>query len=311
MKNIIKIVIYLSLTASIIYANNNARFAGSYLRMGLGARAISLGNTGVADNPGGYSMYYNPATLGIMDERVLSLSYNFLSLDRHIQFVGLSFKVPPGAGFSIGWLESGTDKLYSYNSIGEETGEINQAAHAFYFSFGRKFFSRFSVGISIKVLLEHINDGTDDFDYESKGVGADFGLYYKMYKNLTIGATLRDVGSKLKANTDKLFERGGTTIDRFPRLFLFGIQYKTPISWLRILYDIEVSNKKHFANHIGFEAYHGRNLGIRLGLNESNFVAGTGLDFKLYKFTSHLDYAFVPSIIDEGSSHIFSWQIFF
>ncbi len=295
----------------VVQANNNARFAGSYLRMGLGARSIALGNTGVADRPNGYSAYYNPAALGMLEERALSLSYDFLSLDRHIHFVGISIKVPPGAGFSIGWLKSGTDELYSYNSIGEETGEINQAAHAVYFSFGRQFTSKFSVGISIKLLMEYINDGTDEFDYKSNGVGADFGLYYRLTETLNLAATLRDVGSKLKANTDKLFERGGTTIDRFPRRFLLGVNYTTPYPWLRVMYDFEVSDKEHVNSHLGVEAFHGRNLAVRLGLNETSLVAGTGIDFTLYKYVSHLDYAFVPSVVDEGSSHVFSWQIFF
>jgi hypothetical protein len=311
MRTVLIILWSLLIFSVTILANNNARFAGSYTRMGLGARSIALGNTGVADGPNGYSMYYNPAVLGMIEERALSLSYRFLSLDRHIQFVGIAIKVPPGAGFSIGWLESGTDELYSYNSIGEETGEINQAAHAIYFSFGRQFSKKFSVGISIKLLLEYINDGTDDFDYSSQGVGADFGVFYQVMENLGMAMTLRDVGSKLKANTDKLFERGGTTIDRFPRRFLFGLNYRTPYPWLRVLYDFEFSNKEHVGNHIGLEASHGRNLALRLGLNESSFVAGTGLDFRLYRFTSHLDYAFVPSIVDEGSSHVFSWQVFF
>lgn len=311
MKRTSVVMLFLAFLCTVAFSNNNARFAGSYTRMGLGARSIALGNTGVADSPNGYSTYYNPAVLGMVEERTLSLSYSFLSLDRHIQFVGLSMKVPPGAGFSIGWLESGTDELYSYNSIGEQTGEINQAAHAIFFSFGRQFTSRFSVGVSIKLLMEYINDGTDEFDYNSRGVGADFGAYYQASENLGLAVTLRDVGSKLKANTDKLFERGGTTIDRFPRRFLFGVNYRTPYPWLRILYDFEISNKEHLASHIGVEALHGRNLALRFGLNERNFVAGTGIDFTLYRFISHLDYAFLPSMVDEGSSHVFSWQIYF
>jgi len=311
MNKTIKSILLIILVTGCALANNNARFAGSYLRMGLGARAISLGNAGVAENPGGFSMFYNPAALGFLEERAFSLSYDFRSLDRHVMFAGLSVKVPPGAGFAIGWVKSGTGELNSYNSIGEETGGIDQAAHAFYFSFGRKFFSRLSVGISIKLLRESITDGTAEFDYKSEGVGADFGVHYQLHNDLILGAVLRDVGSKFKANTDKIFERGGTTIDRFPRIILLGTRYQTPYPWLRVFYDFEMSNKKHYDSHLGLEAIHGRNLGLRIGLNGTNFVAGSGMDFKLYKFTAHLDYAFVPSIVDEGSSHVFSWQIFF
>lgn len=306
-----KVFYILILLQGLLYSSENARFAGSYTRLGLGARAIAMGNTGVAAPARAYSSFYNPALSGRMQEKVFSTSYNFLSQDRHIYFLGFSMKVPPGAGLSLGWLASGTGDLRSYNSIGEDTGEINQSAHAIYGSFARHFSDKLSVGITLKVLLEYINDGTDDFDYEANGVGGDFGVFYQATNELSIGAVYKDIGSKLKANTEKIFERGGTTIDDFPRLFRIGAFYTTPLEWLNVAYDYEYSSKGQKDHHFGIEALHGRNLALRFGLNGSQFVAGTGFDFKLYKFISYLDYAFISSVEDEGSSHLFSWEIYF
>jgi hypothetical protein len=292
-------------------ASENGGYAGSYLRMGLGAKSIAMGNTGVAVPTSAYSAYYNPAAFGLIEDPLAGLSYSFMSLDRHIGYISFSMKVPPGAGFSVGWIESGVGDLNSYNSIGEKTGDINHSANAVYFSFGRRFGERISVGVSVKILFESINDGTDEFDYGSNGVGFDIGALYRVIEDLWIGAQVKDINSKLKANTEDLFERGGTTIDKFPLTGKIGAYYTTPLRWLNLAYDFEWSDKGLKKHHLGVEAIHGKNLALRLGVNGDDLVFGSGIDFKILEIVSFLDYAFVPSVVDEGVSHIFSWQIRF
>ncbi|MCK5032113.1 MAG: hypothetical protein KAS18_00735, partial [Calditrichia bacterium] len=146
------------------FAEGNGGYAGAYLRMGLGARSIAMGNTGIADDPTAYSAFYNPAIFGFMQDKKFGLSHSFLSLDRHVNYISYSMHVPPAAGFSIGWMETGVGDLKSYNSIGLETGDINQTANAVFFSFGRAFSDKLAVGVTIKILWEFINDGTDEFD---------------------------------------------------------------------------------------------------------------------------------------------------
>jgi len=308
-KNFLIIILLISLTS--VYAGGNGGYAGAHLRMGLGAKSIALGNTGVAAPANAYSTFYNPAAVGNMEGRQVGLSYSFLSLDRHVSYLSFSMKVPPGAGFTLGWIESGVGDLYSYNSIGENTGEINHSANTIYFSFGRTFSENFSLGVSIKILFESINDGTDQFDYNSKGVGFDFGLQYKILPQLTLGYQLRDINSKLEANTEKIFERGGTTVDRFPVIHKIGLYYQAPLPWLRVYYDYERSNKSADKHHIGVEALQGENLALRAGLNDGILTFGAGMDFQFMGTRSFLDYAFLSSVVDEGSSHIFSWQIGF
>ena len=294
-----------------VFSNDNARLAGSYLRMGLGARAISLGNTGVASPVTAYTVYYNPAALGEIEARLGGLSYSFLSLDRRQGYISLAVKVPPAAGLSIGWIESGVGDLKSYNSIGQETGEINHSANAIYFAFGRSIVDRLYIGVAVKLLFEYINDGTDEFDYTANGLGFDLGILYEVNNDLRVGYQLRDLKSQLKANTDQIFERGGTTIDPFPILNKIGAYYRTPLSWLRAAYDLEWSNQSEVKHHVGLEAVHGRNLALRLGYNGDVMTFGAGMDFNILTIESFLDYAFLPSYVDEGSSHIFSWQLAF
>ena len=293
------------------FAESNAGFAGSFLRMGLGARSLALGNTGVAAPVNAYSAFYNPAALAEMDGRLFGSSYSFLSLDRSFSFVSLSIKIPPQAGASVGWIRTSVGDLKSYNSSGLQTGDINQSANAIYFSFGRPILYNLHIGVSIKILFESINDGTDAFDYSSNGVGFDFGLLYRYTENLSFGYLIRDINSKLKANTDKLFEFGGTTIDEFPLIHKLGVYYLTDFHGIRAIYEFERSDKGDTRHHVGFETVHGENLALRLGFNDGQVVFGGGIDFTVLNTVSYLDYAFLPSVVDEGSSHVFSWQFVF
>jgi hypothetical protein len=300
------------------FAGENGGYAGSHLRIGLGARGIALGNSVIAANPDGYSVYYNPAAAGYMEGKAVSLSYSFMSLDRVFNYIGFSMKLPPEAGLSIGLINSGFRNIDSYTSIGVMGDEVNHNANLAFLNFSRKFGAALSLGLTIKYNWEYINDGSSEFDYSSQGIGWDFGILFKLNSDITFAAALRDVGSKFKANTSDLFNFGGTTIDKFPILYNMGGKYTTPLQWLDIFYTYQISAKKAQKHFIGAEAkYHmgkslnDKNLALRLGFDNGRFTAGTGMAFNMLSSNSRLDYAFASSVVDEGSSHIFSWQFYF
>ena len=305
---------------SFSFAGENGGYAGSFLRMGLGAPSIAQGNATIAAVPHAYSFYYNPASIAFLDRKVASLSYSFLPLDRRFNYVGFAMALPPAAGLSLGWINAGDADFPAYNTLGEEYEQNRHSINAFYFSFARKFGDKIAIGLSVKYIWESMNDGGATYDYSSSGVGWDFGVYYKPLDALTLAAVVQDIGSKLKANTTEIFERGGTTTDFFPVLYRFGARYETFWKWLIINYTFETSSKLQNKHFIGLESRYvigdsdkdnGRFLALRAGMNNGTFTAGAGMGFKLFSIISHLDYAFVPSIIDEGSSHIFSWQFYF
>ena len=312
-----KILICILLFSGLLFANNNSQYAGSFTRLGLGSRSLAMGNTGVASPGYGYSFYYNPALAGLHDKRIFSNSYTFLSQGRHAYFLGFSTKIPPGAGFSLAWLKTGTDDFANYNSIGNKEGVVSHSAHAIYGSFSRQFGDKLSIGITLKGLLEYIS--SPDFNYESSGVGADIGVFYQVNDNVLLGAVYKDIGSNLKANTQDIFEFGGTTVDHFPKLFRIGAFYKTPVKGLNAAYDFELSSKEEYTNHFGLEAVHERNISARLGLmdfkgensRKIQFFAGAGINFNLYNYVTHLDYTFISSKETEGSSHLYSFEIYF
>ena len=118
-KTISTIVMIILITGSAL-ANNNARFAGSYLRMGLGARAISLGNTGVAENPDGFTMFYNPAALGFLEEKAFS---DGDLKKKHKELIALGISIVINCESCMEWhvheaLKSGATKKEILETIG-------------------------------------------------------------------------------------------------------------------------------------------------------------------------------------------------
>ncbi|MEL6820965.1 MAG: hypothetical protein AAFP70_04320, partial [Calditrichota bacterium] len=120
MKRLLCSVLILS---SLVFAEGNGGFAGSFLRIGLGARGIAMGNAQVASADYGYGVYYNPGALPMLKDRQFSASFSSMSLDRKFNYVGLALPLKPFGGFNIGWINSGVNDLRAYNSVGQDGGE--------------------------------------------------------------------------------------------------------------------------------------------------------------------------------------------
>lgn len=292
---------------SMALAEGNGGYAGSFLRIGLGARGIAMGNAQVADSQGGFGFYYNPAGLPYLKNFSANFSYSFLSLDRRFYYAGISSPIKPQAGFSLGWIYSGVGDIQGYNSRGEQTGEIQNGLHAVYFSFGAIMIpNRLSVGVNAKYLLEKISD--ESFDYTGKGFGADLGVMLRVNPSLMLGYELKDVNAKLKSNTDKIYERGMSLENKFPLTSRIGAYYITPLKWARLAYDFEWSDAGSEKNHVGAE-FVIPGAAIQVGYDNNHLTFGGGLQIATPMGTRmYLNYAFVNSVADEGVSHVFSWQ---
>ena len=302
-------------------AAGNGGYAGAYLRIGLGAPALGMGNIGVALPADGFGTYYNPAAMPWLPAKTVSLSYSFMSLDRRFNYIGFTLPLPPAGGFSAGWIYSGVDNIRAYNSRGEDVGKINHGLHAFYFSFGMKLGGLLNpgarlpfihpdfiaIGVTLKFLLENINDAAE-FDYSAKGVGLDIGILMKPTEWLNVGYQIKDLRSALKSNTNNIFERGSTLDNAFPVSQRVGLFTRTPLPWLQLGYDFEWSTAGDKKHHVGV-AVGTPAARLRAGYDANRLTFGAGLNLKFFK-KHHiiLDYAFVDDVFGEGVSHVFSWQ---
>lgn len=305
-------------------AEDSGGFAGSFLRVGLGARALGMGNAQVATADHGYGSFYNPAALPNLTERHLAFSYSDMSLDRRHNFIGFAMPLQPLAGVSAGWINSGVGDLRAYNSVGQDVGEISHGLNALYFSFGVSPIALaqadkalkglptdlITIGLSVKFVWEDISDN-EDYEYDGSGVGADLGVLIRPHRRLTFGYQLKDVNARLESNTNDLFDRGSQLDNAFPLTQKVGAFFHTPLDWLSAAYDFEWNDAGREEHHMGVEMVSPWAIG-RLGLDDGRVTVGGGIDFRAYRrLNMVLDYAFVDDVVDEGISHVFSWQMRF
>lgn len=322
-KLILALITTLSISTAVL-AEGNGGFAGSFLRVGLGARALAMGNAQVANSHNGYGGYYNPAGLPYLPKFTFAISYSAMSLDRRFNYIGVATPLKPYAGVSAGWIYSGVGDIRAYDSRGVDVGSIDHGLHAIYFSFGIKIISMLqqseqlksipsdliTIGLSMKYLRESLDDN-EDFNYSGKGFGVDLGLLVKPHKKFAIGYQLKDLNSKLESNTNNIFERGSTLENKFPVTQKAGLFYQTPLDWASVVYDFEWSNAGEEKHHFGAELTSKIASG-RFGYDNDHLTLGGGLEFHMYKRVYiTLDYAFLDDVEDEGISHVFSWQFLF
>ncbi len=307
-----------------MFAEGSGGFSGAFLRIGAGARGQAMGNAQVAAPPDGFGAYYNPAALPALDHPRAAISYSNMSLDRRFNIVGFALPLPPIAGASLTWISSGVDNFRAYNSIGQDVGEVNHGLNAIALSFGVKLIALaqadgnlknlpsnlINLGLTVKFLNEGLDDN-QEFNYSGSGLGFDFGLLLRVHQKLSIGYQLKDVNASLASNTNDLFTRGSDLENAFPLTQKVGAYYRLPVKGLAAAYDFEWNDKGEEKHHFGVEIQ-GPGVAGRAGYDHDRLTFGGGLQFQAFKkLNVTLDYAFLDDLIDEGASHVFSWQFLF
>jgi len=215
------------------YMNSNAQsgsYAGSFARMGFGARGYSMGNAMVSDIFGDVSGYYNPSLACFQEDGYLNIGYTAMTLDRRMNFVSFAkkFKMPKndkgGAGISLSWINSGVSNIDGRDNDGKELGDLSTFENQFYLGMGFLPDENLSIGVGIKLYYSKLYD-----EVKTNSVGFDIGAVYKVRPDLSFGFALRDLAAKYKWETNKIYgDLGTTTENKFPVLADIGATYLFP-----------------------------------------------------------------------------------
>ena len=275
-----------------------------------------MGNALTAVTTGDVLGYYNPAVLSSAEYRNVTASFGFLSLDRNLNFLSFSQPLEPSAGISAGIINSGVSDIDGRDSDGEPTGPLRTSENQVFLSFANRFSAGFSVGITLKLLHYHLFTSIN-----SVTVGIDVGALVPIGNSVTLGVTVRDINSKYKWDTSKLFgESGNSTVDEFPRLYTFGVAYKLPNGLGLIAMDIEASNQKTLNSRIGVEVPLIPELTVRGGTDRIDLKEkGNGVKptfgFTARKsfedWTPAVVYAYVVEPFSSSGMHIISLSVIF
>jgi len=147
------------------YGDTPSGQAGAFLRLGLGARAIGMGNamTGLAAD--GFAGFHNPGSLPFLTSPELAFSMGLLSLDRTHSYIGFSTYLQPKTaesgksvggfrgGLALGWIHAGVENIDIRDGDGNHFGMLSNSENAFFASFALQPVSFIGVGVTIKVVL--------------------------------------------------------------------------------------------------------------------------------------------------------------
>jgi hypothetical protein len=276
-----------------IHENAGTR-AMAFLKIGVGARAIGMGESQVADASDLYASYWNPAGLARVQRPQLGLMHNEWFEGINHEFIG--FVQPLGNTGTIGgsliYLSFG--ELQGRDADGKETNKFRPYDLALILSYARQFGSAFSVGANAKWLREQID--TESAQVIAFDIG---GLYASPNTPLALGFNVQHLGTKAKFVEDSF---------RLPVNIKVGIAYRLLNDALTFVADVNRPSDNDIAIGWGVAFTVSQLLHLRtgykytLGGNDLGAASGItgGIGFSIEGF--QIDYAFV-SFGKLGPSH--------
>ena len=291
--------------------------SAQFLKLGVGARAIALGGSFVAEASDLSALYWNPAGLAKLRGNALQLAhteylaeinYNFAAFGANMGDLGT-------LAFSIIFLDSGNMDVRTEDRP-EGTGEQFKVQNfALQVSYGRTLTDRFSIGGTFKYIQERIWHST------ASTVAFDVGtLFTTPYPRLRLGASMSNFGPKMRLdgrdilfsedpnpNTDGNVEivNAQFSTDRHPLPLLFRVglawdAYRTADHRLLVSTDAAHPNDNSEYLNLGAEYSFRDLLALRGGYRnlfekdgEQGFTFGAGLNLRVDRsLRARFDYAY-------------------
>lgn len=291
----------------VVKANAQVNYAAEVLTMGAGARPLAMGGAFVGAANDATAAYWNPAGLATIDDIEITTMHATQSDLQSYDYANIAFKTDFGA-YAFSYLQLGVDGIDITGSTPTILGTTQYSDKAEYLSGGWKIANNLAIGASLKVLQ------TNAYTASAFGIGSDFGILYKPFKELGIGLVGRDItgGSYISwSNTPT-----NPTQVLSPSITL-GLSYTKefgkrtevgaapiPGSTLSVNLDVDTLYAGEALNnyHFGAEYWYRQFVALRVGFetkgfqfDNDDFTPSAGVGIWAYLF--EIDYAYVSNSI--------------
>lgn len=283
-----------------VWASGPGTTGADVLKIGVGARAIGMGEAYVAQADDVSSLYWNPAGLALMIERQASFMYNQMYQDMKFQNANIGIPLENGAiGASLSYLSYGD--IAGYDASGTSIG--NQSAYSAVGTLGGAWLgNQWSAGVNLKGIQQKLAD--------VKATGAAFDLGANaIYPRPVLGGTLRLAGVVRNLGGDVKFEQQKDPLPMDIKVGLAAVQMMDK----KLNVSVDYTKPKEDSGYMaaGFEYWLVPFLALRAGyLNTKNeglgMRAGLGLRIKGVSF----DYAYAGQG-ELGMSHRYELSLRF
>ena len=271
----------------------------AFLKLGVGARAASMGEAYTALTNDVTAGFWNPAGLSLLTHTQVAFTHSEWLQDISHEFIGVAFPALHGT-FGVSILASNIAGIeHRTTASTEPIGIVEANDVAASLSYGRSVGNRLNAGITLKYIYEKI------FIESASGYAFDFGLIYQPFEiPLKLGFVVQNFGSMNNLLNESI---------ELPRTTKLGVAYQIDLSGidsgfvlaadavkltetdLRANLGLEFQLKNYFAFRFGYQS----------GFDARAISGGFGLFLKRY----HFDYGYVPFNSDLGNTHKFSFVL--
>lgn len=269
--------------------------AYQFLRVGVTARATSLGDAFTSRFGDVSTFMYNPAGVALLQGRQASASYMNHLLDISSGFIGYAQPWADYGVFGTGIVYFNYGDFDGYDASGHSTGNFSASDFAWNFFYANTAAENTYYGINMKFVRSSIDR------YTSTALAMDLGVIYRLPQYETqFGISLLNVGQATKAYIQ--------TKEALPVSLQMGVSKKlerAPITVSAGLADLNVAGNRLERFSIGAELTPKEYLFIRAGYNNqrhselqlatddfmdriAGFSAGLGFAYRSY----NVDYSF-------------------
>ncbi len=253
---------------------------GQFLKIDVGARPAALGGAFVAVDGDVNAICWNPAGLGSIKSGEFTFMHNEWLKSFRYEFVGYAKPLSANRVIAGGITYLGSGNIEGWKDA-DTRNDFSAGDMAVTMSYSRKINEQMMVGANAKLIHQRIKDST------AVGVAVDMGILCPTkVKGLMIGATLRNLGTRMKFENEA---------DSLPLEIKGGMSFHLPNKKSLCVMDVTIPTDNAVRINTGVEYCLTPKLSLRAGYNSNSDMdkglsAGIGFGTEGLQF----DYAFVP-----------------
>lgn len=272
----------------------------SFLKIGSGARNISLGDNGAVFANDASAIFYNPANIGSSSGPEVSFTHNEWIQGVKTEMLAARFSLF-GLKMGIGINSTRIGDIEVRERPGAALSTFTADFYAVSLGTGFKISDRIDAGFAVKYLYEGM------FYEDATGFAVDLGARYSISDKMFAVVALRNLGAMNELKT---------TATKLPADLRIGGGYNFELPDNKLAFNTGLEVQKYLATddiHVNFgaEVLYDNLIALRLGyqtLYESKgFTSGLGIYWNKFVF----DYAISPFGQNLGMGHTFSVKLGF